>query len=502
MSLDDLSRTSSPSKEIPSPPFRWGTRVLLPLALIIATLALLVGTAWYSVFPGVPVRVVPVMVKTVEGSVGRSTVTASGWIEPDPYPTYVTALTDGIVDDVIVLEGSTVKKGSVVARLVEDDARLALDRASADLAIAEAERGAATADLEASREVLAELVDRQQATAIAEAKLQGTRASLAQLAAEVTAEEAKLAALVDEHERKKELVTSGVVAAGKVARLGLTVDAQRGALEMTRMRRPVLESQLVESTARLEGARRHESLLIEERHALAIAETTLQRASATVDRARAREKEAQLRLRRMTVLSPIDGIVMRRLVSPGSRIVTGGETHSGHIVHMYDPTKLQVRVDIPLADAAAIGVDQSAEVTVQVLPDHRFRGKVTRFVHEADIQKNTVEVKVALEDPAPVLKPEMLARIRFLADGGTVETRTRVLVPKRCLVDESNVWVVTERVKDQGIATLRAVEPGPVEIDEWREVISGLQPGDWVIGTPPADLQPGDRVTIQGEDQR
>jgi multidrug efflux pump subunit AcrA (membrane-fusion protein) len=51
---------------------------------------------------------------------------ASGWIEPDPLPVKATALIDGVIDEVRVLEGQFVKKGETLATLVDDDARLAL----------------------------------------------------------------------------------------------------------------------------------------------------------------------------------------------------------------------------------------------------------------------------------------------------------------------------------------------------------------------------------------
>ena len=39
----------------------------------------------------------------------RRTVQAPGWIEPDPFPTAVTALADGVVARVLVLEGQSVE---------------------------------------------------------------------------------------------------------------------------------------------------------------------------------------------------------------------------------------------------------------------------------------------------------------------------------------------------------------------------------------------------------
>jgi multidrug efflux pump subunit AcrA (membrane-fusion protein) len=57
---------------------------------------------------------------------GNMLFQASGWIEPDPLPIKAGALIDGVVDTVHVLEGGDVKKGDVLASLIQDDVRLAL----------------------------------------------------------------------------------------------------------------------------------------------------------------------------------------------------------------------------------------------------------------------------------------------------------------------------------------------------------------------------------------
>src|SRR4051794_15797185 len=148
--------TAAPS--IPRPPSRWRTRVLLPWAIIGAVLALLAYASRDALLPGIPVRVVPVVLRTATdtgaGS-GTYSVQAPGWVEPDPYPVAVTALADGVVEEVLVLEGQPVKKGDVVARMVADDARIALARAEAavlerdgELKQAEASHEAATREWE------------------------------------------------------------------------------------------------------------------------------------------------------------------------------------------------------------------------------------------------------------------------------------------------------------------------------------------------------------------
>lgn len=42
----------------------------------------------------------------------------------------------------------------------------------------------------------------------------------------------------------------------------------------------------------------------------------------------------------------------------------------------------------------------------------------SRFVREANLQKDTVQVKLGIENPAPEPNPEMLAMAQFFAGGG------------------------------------------------------------------------------------
>ncbi len=121
--------------------------------------------------------------------------------------------------------------------------------------------------------------------------------------------------------------------------------------------------------AELDAARQGHELLIDEQRALEIAQAAVRRAEAAVRLAEVARDEAALRLDRMVVRAPVAGVVMTRLVSPGSRVASEGAEHSAHVVHLYDPSSLQVRVDVPLADAANVGVGQLAEIIVDALPD-------------------------------------------------------------------------------------------------------------------------------------
>ena len=90
--------------------------MLLPAIVFALLLAVLAYSAREALVPRTAVHVVPVVVKPIAGAstAGSAIVQASGWVEADPYPVAVTALADGVVQEMPVLEGQTVRSGQVV----------------------------------------------------------------------------------------------------------------------------------------------------------------------------------------------------------------------------------------------------------------------------------------------------------------------------------------------------------------------------------------------------
>ncbi len=404
---------------IPQPKRNYMTRLGIPLLIVAMTIGVLAVSSYRWLKPSTPVESVTVVVKTIESEaqsdaepLGTSVIQAPGWVEAEPYAVYASALTQGIIESILVLDGDKVTKNQVIATLISDDNKLALDAAHAHLQFKEAELVEANANIQS---------------------------------------------LADEYTRKRKLVESGAVAAGPTERLRLQLLA---------------------------------------------AESRIAIASAAVTSARVDVEKAQLALERCSIVSPIDGVVIERLMSPGSTIRFGGE-HSSHVVHLYDPSMLQVRADIPLADASKVSVGFPAEVTVDILPNTPFEGEVLRFVHKADQQKNTVEAKVKIKDPSDLLKPDMLARVKIFQpvqdDGKVTQTVQRVFIPKSVIedIDTPSVWIVTELKNGKGIASKKTIKLGSVVENDWIEVVSGLNVGTKVITTF-ENLEEGESVQLNG----
>ncbi len=495
-------------------------------AITIAALAIVLGgTILYSagdaLRPTPTVRVEPAVFIRVQAEtpapetartepVSRVTVQAPGWLEPDPYYTACTALAEGVVKAVHVLEGERVEKGQLVAELVDDDARLALAQADAALLAAHAELVSAVAEQTAAQTDWDSPVERERAVATARAALDETIAELTQLPSLISAERAMLERMSEDLSRLESAEKFNAASEFEVVIRQKDVARQAATLESVERRRAILDARSERLRAEVAAAERDFELRVSERRRLDDANARVARAEANVAQHSARRDEAALRYDRMTIEAPIAGFVQKRWKVPGDKIMFGMDTpHSAHVLHLYDPTKIQVRVDVPLADAAHVSVGQLCEVIVDVLPDTPFEGIVTRITHEADLQKNTLQVKVRVIDPPELLKPEMLTRVKFLPSTGGARTSdtepsdAAVLVTRAALRDETDssarVWAV--RARRNGVGTAAAVTVTILDrTDNGVRVRGDLRPGDLLVVDETA-LSEGQRLRVANTDQ-
>ena len=72
---------------------------------------------------------------------------AAGWVEARPTPVLVTALAEGVIEQLLVVEDQAVEAGQAVAHLIAADAELARQQAEADVKVKQAELAGARARL-------------------------------------------------------------------------------------------------------------------------------------------------------------------------------------------------------------------------------------------------------------------------------------------------------------------------------------------------------------------
>ena len=462
--LDAKTGSAGPPNEERSRSHRKPAWVFVVPVLVLLGLTLFFGYAFRDrLLPGVPVEIfvavgLPVAMKETAGISGgggepQLLFQASGWIEPDPLPIRVTTLYSGVTRAVHVLEGQAVTNGQPIVSLVDDDTRLTVRKAEARVSEAKAVRAALEAELK--------LAQARQVTA----------------SRKEDADEARLAVEDDRLRRLRGL------------KEGTVPEQERVQAELQQR-----EQVAVVATA---GAVVAEWRTAEERIAKQI---TVQQQLIGVTEVEL--AEAQLADSRTQIKSPVEGVVLRLLATPGKRLMLNMDhPDASTAAILYEAGKLQARVDVPLADAGKLAVGQKVRVLCSLLPDQKFTGTVTRIVGEADLQRNTLQAKVRIADPDPRLRPEMLCRAEFFGTANRASATSSssgtltVFVPKDVIRnrngDEAEVWKLST---DNRHAVRQAVTVAPDERDGHVAVRTGLLPGDRVIVNPPAQLQDGARV--------
>src|SRR5690606_22719854 len=134
----------------------------------------------------------------------------------------------------------------------------------------------------------------------------------------------------------------------------------------------------------------------------------LKAAEARVQQAELAVRVARLRLERMVVKAPVTGRVLSLVAQPGSRVMgldPGGEHRASTVVTLYDPQMLQVRADVRLEDVPRVLPGQPVKIET-VSSSEPLEGEVLYATSQANIQKNTLEVKIAVKSPPATIRPE------------------------------------------------------------------------------------------------
>lgn len=483
------------------------TRYVLPSILIVGFLSLMAWASRDLVFPPKAVTVVPVFATDAEfRQEGTPLFKAAGWIEPRPTPIRVAALAPGVVEKLLVVEDQPVQVGQPIAELVKDDAKLVHDRALADYELRQAELDEANAAYKAAETRFKQPVHLEAALGEANASLAKIETALKNLPFEMRRAESSHEALKKDYEGK--VAAKGVVAGVEIDIAKSKADSARALVEELRDRSESLRKEQAALLERRDALKTQLELLADETKAKDEAQARIKAAKARVEQARVDVAEAQLQLDRMTIVAPVEGRVFRLIAHPGARIGSGMTQMSGHdgstVVTMYQPELLQVRVDVRFEDIPKVSLKQPVEIDNPALSSP-LTGQVLFISSEADIQKNTLQVKVAIPNPPPVFKPEMLVDVTFLAPQQPERTSERAPEVKLYILqqlvqqseDGSFVWLADQ---SRGVARKTTIQTGTVGSNGLVEVTSGLTVSSRIISGGTDGLHDGDRIIVASED--
>jgi len=470
---------------------------LIPAVLLLGFVLVVLESSLGLLTGAVSVTVVrPRATQASSSPAGSVVLQAAGWVEPDPFPLRVTALAKGVIAELLVEESDVVEEGDEIASLVSEDAVLALEAAQAALARAQAEHRAASAELIYAKGVFDAALEVTEARDAARADHESRSAEVEHHRAAALEAQAAVEVALNELETQRYLKQGGAVGPWQVelaeARLK-EARAQLSGFEAAVLRAVADEAKSAAHEQRAEG---DFELRLEERRRIATAEATLARTDAEQQAATVALSEAQLRVERMTVRSPFDGVVLSRDAQAGT--VVGPAASDSPICQLYDPRALRVRVDVPQNQVAAASVDMRAEIRCDARRGQPYEGRVLRIVQKADIQKVTLEVQVRVLDPDGAIKPDMLCQVAILGDGESDDSAPRVSavrIPSRCLSSDDSVWVVDGAT---GRARRREVRTGGRDGDDMI-ILEGLNASDKVIDRGREELSDDARIRVESD---
>jgi len=481
------------------------SRFVLPFCVLLGFAILLVTAAGTRLVPARSVTVVPVIVKRAElQQAGATQFQAPGWIEPRPTASSVAAMTPGVIEELMVVAGQSVQKGEPIARLVSIDAELTLEQAMNSLAIRDGDLNRAKAELSAARIRFDNPVHLRIQLADAKSNLAKSKTELAKIPFLIEA--AGLSAKYTLGSMKGKQSAKGAIPDNTIAKAENDHAMATANLQELHQRKPNLEREVSALEEVVHALERQLELLVEETRQLHEAEAKVQSAEAYRNEAKLQVRQAELALDRNTVRAPMDGRILRLVAAPGSRVM-GLETTAGQssstVAEMYDPQKLQLRVDVRLENVPMVTPGQRVEIETASSREV-IHGQVLQITSSANIQKNTLEVKVELLAPPSTVSPEMLVTASFLATNidaspNSPSEAQRLFVPSsfiQSLESGSHVWIVDEI----STARKRSVELGGKTGDDLVAIQSGLRVTDKLIASGLDGLRDGTRVNVTGDD--
>jgi multidrug resistance efflux pump len=325
----------------------------------------------------------------------------------------------GDVAEINVRPGDTVTAGDILVRLEDDQAKLAVAEAEANLRTADAQlaqiktgpRAEEIDDVGAELNVAEAEVGQARAryhlvvAQVGDAQSESVQAELEAAQARRRTIQAHLQwAEDDDHEERVKTLKDQLVAVNQQifafeTRLDALPRATSAQLQAAEAGIRMAEAQRDAAAARLAWLKKGPI------------EAEIDVAEARVRQAEAALAAARLRLRRSTVAAPSDGTVTQVHVEVGDKVAPGQP-----IIVIAPLDRLQVRTQNLLeVDVVGIAPDQPVAIKVDALPDRVLRGRVVRIGPQHEIYRGdvTYPVWIALEEEAPQLRWGMSAVVEI-----------------------------------------------------------------------------------------
>ena len=205
----------------------------------------------------------------------------------------------------------------------------------------------------------------------------------------------------------------------------------------------------------------------------------------TRDAAKANADLMKARWERTRIYSPIDGIVDNIIPNEGEFAPPGIP-----ITRVVNMSTIKIQTEIPEIYSGSIAIGTQAIITIDALPGHTLKGKVSFVSSTVSSANRTMMTEILIPNTIQKIKPDMVAKVKLLR-----ETKSNAL-----LVSDNIIQLVDRNrsivyIENGGKAEERNLKLGGRQ-GNMVEVLEGLKPGDRLIVTGYSKLVNGTPVNI------
>lgn len=235
-----------------------------------------------------------------------------------------------------------------------------------------------------------------------------------------------------------------------------------------------------------------QSKLISARNALQVALAQSQSGNAQIRQGSAQLSSARLELSRTVIVAPASGVIINKLVEPGTTVAASFQTPNLFEIAA-DTSKMQVEASVDEADIGQVKEGQDVTFTVDSYPDDVFKAKV-RQVRKAPVETQNVVSYLVIIDVDNLdgkLLPGMTANVEIItgakANVMRVPTNSLRFRPRAADREQEKPGKKDAPQPALYVASADAYRPTKRKVqiglqgDEFTEVTSGLKAGDKVL---------------------
>ena len=198
-------------------------------------------------------------------------------------------------------------------------------------------------------------------------------------------------------------------------------------------------------------------------------------ALSAVQQARANLRSDQTNLTKATLISPINGVVLKRSVEPGQTVAASFQAPVLFTI-AEDLKKMELHVDVDEADVGQVLAGQDAAFTVDAWPEREYQAKIKRISFAAEVKDNVVTYPAVLdvENTDLTLRPGMTGTALIT----TLKLDQQLLVPNAAFRVDLSPHIEKEEPKGVfGFLFPRPKQPSPKVRTQQKTGVSQL----WIL---------------------